>query len=156
MGFIIKEMEGSKSSPETRIILKIMALTAARKRFVTGPAMATHIIPFTGSLKCKGFTGTGLAHPIIWVKKNTNVPIGSRCLIGFKVILPKSLAVGSPSLSATQPWAISWKVTARSIGTKSIAMSRITDSIKNNFWLHPAKWNYIDCKKDYTDFKSSS
>src|SRR3989337_3889767 len=68
-GFIINERDGSNKRPVVTSILKIKALAAARKIFVTGPAMATHIMPFSGSLKLSGFTGTGFAHPIIRVIK---------------------------------------------------------------------------------------
>jgi len=56
-------------------------------RLEIGPAIATSNIPFLGSLKFKGLTGTGFAHP----KPAINiiiVPIGSRCINGFSVSLP--------------------------------------------------------------------
>ena len=68
------------------------------------------------SLKCSGFTGTGLPHPMTGapvripkIGKKT-VPIISMWGMGERLTLPKSLAVGSPNLSATQPCAASWQL----------------------------------------------
>lgn len=90
--------------------LNANATIKAIRKFVKGPASETKAISFLGSLKLKGSTGTGFAAP-----KTTGDPlnkrirgkriliIGSMWGIGLSVSLPRSLAVGSPSLFATQP-----------------------------------------------------
>ena len=51
--------------------------------------------------------GTGFAQPKP-VSTSSTVPMGSRCAIGFRVILPCQRAVESPNLLAAQAWANSW------------------------------------------------
>lgn len=97
--------------------LKIMEEVIASPIFENGPAKATFIMSFLGLLKLYGFIGTGFAHPgtgiwLINANKGINIePIGSRWGMGFKVSLPKFLAVGSPHLSAIRPWKTSWTTT---------------------------------------------
>ncbi len=67
-------------------------------------------------------TGTGLAQPkmnppaISRMAGTSTVPIGSMCLIGFRVSRPIISAVGSPRRRAIQPCATSWTVIANSTG----------------------------------------
>ncbi len=49
-------------------------------------------------------------------------PNPSRCALGFKVRRPASFAVGSPHLSAAQPWATSCTVADNITSTTDIAM----------------------------------
>ncbi len=74
--------------------------------FAVTPAAETKIRPFLKSLNLLKFTGTGFAHPKPKIN-NIIVPIGSRCLTGFRLNLPNHRAVESPILSATQPCASS-------------------------------------------------
>lgn len=97
--------------------LKARAAMNAIKKFVRGPAIETRAMSFLGSRKLKGSTGTGLAPPkitgeLVRIKINGRIKviIGSTCGIGFKVSLPRSFAVGSPSFSATKPCAISCSI----------------------------------------------
>ncbi len=96
--------------------LRTTAETPARSTLARGPASATHRSAFEGFLKFTGFMGTGFAQPNIPDKKRASVPMGSRCLSGFMVTLPRCFAVGSPSLMAVHAWAHSWMVRARSTG----------------------------------------
>lgn len=88
------------------------AKTHAIKKFIKGPAKETSAISFLPSRRLKGSTGTGLApprinvpfEPINKINGSRMLMYGSICGFGFNVIRPKSLAVGSPSLSATIPW----------------------------------------------------
>ncbi len=102
---------------------RMRRLINASSTFMAGPARATHIIPRLGFSKFAGLTGTGFAHPMpkpcSMLKMKTKSPRGSRCLMGFMVRRPSILAVGSPSLWATQPWASSWRVMARSMAGRA-------------------------------------
>src|SRR5699024_9080156 len=86
---------------KNEVILTQIPNNIAKTRLDIGPARLTPNIPLLLSLKYAGFTGTGLAHPKQPVTIITNIPIESMWTIGFKVILPMSLAVGSPILYAT-------------------------------------------------------
>lgn len=86
--------------------LKIIAI----KMFVSGPAMDTMAKSFLPSFRLNGSTGTGFAAPKITgepdkikISGNAMLITGSIWFLGFRVSLPKSLAVGSPSRSATYP-----------------------------------------------------
>jgi hypothetical protein len=91
---------------------RINWLRIARRIFVIGPAAAEIAISLLGSLKFMGFMGTGFAYPKTnWPFEKINsitgmiiVPIKSICTMGLSVSLPINLAVGSPSLFATNPW----------------------------------------------------
>ena len=108
---------GSEYDPcfEKRIKnLNRMKLDIDKRKLEPGPAREVNAIPLYGSLKLKGFTGTGFAHPktkgdLIIIKKAgiIRVPNKSICLIGFKLILFNLFPVGSPILSAIQAWALS-------------------------------------------------
>ena len=69
-----------------------------------GPAAEINRLSRLGFLKLKGFTGTGFAQPkggapmMIRITGSRMVPTGSMWAMGFKVILPKAWAVGSPIL----------------------------------------------------------
>ncbi len=97
--------------------LIIAAPVTAIITFVRGPARETIARSFRPSFKLKGSTGTGFAAPKITgellnikISGRNILIIGSICFWGFKVSLPISRAVGSPSLSATKPWATSCKI----------------------------------------------
>ena len=80
--------------------------------------------------------GTGLAQPMmnppmVAVMMKTSVPMGSRCLMGFRVSRPAILAVGSPNQYETRPWATSWQVTARRKGTAIMLMRRTLSDMSN-------------------------
>lgn len=92
------------------IIFKRSAAKTAIKIFVRGPARETMATSFLPSLRLNWSTGTGLAAPKITGEPDKSRRRGSKMLIkgsiwffGFKVSLPISLAVGSPSRSATSP-----------------------------------------------------
>ena len=92
----------------TRVNLKSNVAIIANKMFVAGPARETSAISFLPSFKLKGSTGTGFAPPKITgdppkisISGKSIVIKGSIWRLGSRVSLPKSLAVGSPSLSAT-------------------------------------------------------
>lgn len=85
--------------------------TATRK-LAPGPAKDTFSIPFFGSLKLKGLTGTGFAQPntgplpAVIIKRERGIikdPKKSKCFNGFKVKRPLSLAVESPKDKAALP-----------------------------------------------------
>ena len=90
------------------------AASQARKKFISGPAMATIAMPRRGSRNFQAPTGTGLAQPNmkkILCGGNSNwlisrkpgrmmVPTRSICLIGLSDSRPASRAVVSPSASA--------------------------------------------------------
>ena len=89
---------------------RIMAVIMAIITFVRGPASETIAISFIPSLRLKGSTGTGLAAPNITGEEDnirrsgrSMLMTGSIWLLGFRVSLPASLAVGSPKRSATYP-----------------------------------------------------
>ena len=75
-------------------------------------------------LKLFGLVGTGLAQP-----KPTmmiiNSPMGSMCLIGFKVNLPNLSAVGSPYNLADQACPNSWHDSEITIVNSSTAKTSI-------------------------------
>ena len=99
-------------------------LAKARTIFMAGPAAETKAESLLGCFRLRKLTGTGLAVPnmkepfdnIKSMIGTTTVPIGSICTSGLKESLPIILAVGSPNLFATNPWATSWKVIAIKIG----------------------------------------
>src|SRR6266403_2909426 len=86
---------------ENRMRIIIPATIAIMKLQLT-PAIDTQKFATRLSLQRKGFTGVGFAQPISGapVKKemagNNNVPMGSTCTIGFRLIRPCSLARSSP------------------------------------------------------------
>lgn len=91
-----------------------MLATIAIRIFVNGPARATRARSFLPSRKLNGSTGTGFAAPKtigepekIRSSGRRTLINGSIWLLGLRVSLPESLAVGSPNLSATNPWATS-------------------------------------------------
>lgn len=92
-----------------------MATIRATTILEAGPARATFRGPYRGSLYSRvGSYGTGFAQPRIMgelamnrKRGNKSEPTTSKCLIGFRVNLPASFAVSSPSLSAIAPWATS-------------------------------------------------
>src|SRR6266508_6537266 len=81
---------------------------AARKKFDTGPAAETTRFASRGFLVLPRFTGVGFAAPkiirpeeMMYMKSGrSTLPNGSRCRIGFRLILPRSRAVGSPNFRA--------------------------------------------------------
>lgn len=83
-----------KVSGIVRYFNGIASKTAVRK-FDMGPAKDVIALPRTGSRKFRGSTGTGLPQPIPIIK-SISVPMMSKCASGFKVILPRKRAVGSP------------------------------------------------------------
>ena len=91
----------------------------ANKKLDKGPAAATLIVSILKLLNLLGFTGTGLAHPNP-AKNISNVPIGSKCFIGFSVNLPNLAAVSSPHLYATNAWLNSWIQNENIIDTDKI------------------------------------
>jgi len=95
----------------------IRLTTTAIKIFVSGPESETRARSFRPSLKLNGSTGTGFAAPkitgdpeTIKISGRRMLINGSMCFLGSSVSLPASLAVGSPSLSATNPCAISCRI----------------------------------------------
>lgn len=110
-----------------RVILMITLARIANKMLVKGPARETKAMSFLPSLRLKGSTGTGFAAPIIMgepeirsIRGRAILIRGSICFLGFRVSLPMSLAVGSPSLSATYPCAISCKIAEKISITSNI------------------------------------
>lgn len=96
--------------------IRTLAMMAIRI-FVAGPASATSAMSFLPSCRLNSSTGTGFAAPKITgeperIKSAGKIIliIGSMCFLGSSVSLPASRAVGSPSLSATYPWAISCRI----------------------------------------------
>jgi len=75
-----------------------------RRKLAKGPERAVKARSFLGFKKLKGFIGTGFPQPKPASKIQT-VPMGSKWERGFRVNLPSSLAVGSPSLKAERAWA---------------------------------------------------
>lgn len=71
-------------------MIPIIAITI----LLIGPASATSSSSLRGFLKYLGSIGTGFPRPNPIRKINKN-PIGSMCLRGFGVNLPKFFAVGS-------------------------------------------------------------
>src|SRR6187402_2996620 len=115
------------SSPST--IAPIVAST----RLVPGPAAATAIIPKRGLLRRCLVTGTGLAQPNagrplrMSRPGRISVPNGSTWRIGLRLSRLRSLAVGSPSMSAVQPCATSWNTIATTrAGIIASAISRVS------------------------------
>lgn len=101
--FKIADIFGSKGRKISNLISK--APIAAIKKFVAGPARDTIAISFLPSLKLNPSTGTGFAAPKITgepdsikIKGKAILIIGSIWGLGSRVNLPKSFAVGSPSL----------------------------------------------------------
>ncbi len=91
-----------------------MPAPRAARKLAPGPAAAIHSPSRSGSRRFRSSTGTGFAQPNP-AKITMSVPSGSRCRSGFKVIRPRSRAVGSPKRSAIQACAISWQESAKSI-----------------------------------------
>lgn len=89
---------GKKGKKKRRIKPKIKA----KDRFAPGPAAATFREPYFRSRKLYGLIGTGFAQPIpmpvVRIERigTTTEPIGSKCLMGFRVRRPAYFAVGSP------------------------------------------------------------
>ena len=78
--FISRIVFKSEWNVGIRLKFSGIAKKIARMKFDIGPASATRAWSLLGFLKYCGFTGTGLPHPI---------PIKiTKCLIGFKLILP--------------------------------------------------------------------
>ncbi|MDR3135280.1 MAG: hypothetical protein LBU69_04210 [Deltaproteobacteria bacterium] len=90
-----------------------------------GPARATRDKSLRPFLKFLLSMGTGFAQPIKPVSTMTMVPIISRWAKGLRVTLPLFLAVSSPNIEATQAWANSWTVRAKSMAGIKIARSEI-------------------------------
>lgn len=112
------------------IIFKIKLAATAKIIFVNGPAKATRAMSFLPSLRLNGSIGTGFAAPKITGEPEKIRRSGRRMLIkgsiwlwGLSVKRPESLAVGSPSLSATNPCATSCKMAEKSKMTKPIIIS---------------------------------
>ena len=104
----------------------MLAITA-KTILVRGPESATSAISFLPSFRLNGSIGTGFAAPKITGEPDSIKARGRRmlikrsmCFFGFKVSRPASLAVGSPNLSATYPWAISCRM------AEKIKMIRVT------------------------------
>ena len=105
----------SISPPDEKVIILIKKLAImAIKIFVRGPDKETSAMSFRPSFRLNGSTGTGFAAPkitgepeIIKRRGRRTLINGSMCFLGFRVSLPASLAVGSPSFSATNPCATS-------------------------------------------------
>lgn len=105
----IKKLKSSVCSKFT-IILTIKLARIAKRTFARGPERETSARSFLPSLKLNGSTGTGLAAPIITgepemtrIRGRAILIIGSICFLGLRVNRPARRAVGSPSLSATNP-----------------------------------------------------
>lgn len=91
------------------ISLSRIAEIIAKLRFDSGPAREMSAASRLGFLRLYGSNLTGLAQPKtigdfrkISRSGNKIVPYKSICAKGFREILPMSLGVGSPSLSAVQ------------------------------------------------------
>ncbi len=125
-GGIGKRLKRAKPRFRTTAVLKISfgnarnnnANTTEMKMLVRGPARAVRAMSFFGSRKLNGSMGIGLAAPKITPAPVRNkisgkpmVIIGSMWGMGFSVKRRERRAVGSPSRSAAQPWAISCKMT---------------------------------------------
>ena len=113
--------------------LKSAEKTAARAKFEKGPEKATKAESLLGFWKLIGFTGVGFAHPNTGPWKTSNkrgsisVPRGSIWTIGFKLIRPESLAVGSPRKLAEKACAASWMViTKLKITRKASTVKKIS------------------------------
>lgn len=116
----VAKKEESNDSSKLGYKLKTLITTAdktATPIFVKGPAKETRARSFRPSFKLKGSTGTGFAAPKITgdplkIKRNGRIILIHRSIWGFglRVSLPIRRAVGSPSLSATYPWATSCKI----------------------------------------------
>src|SRR6266511_3474644 len=82
--------------------------TAARRKFDRGPAADTTRLARRGFFVLRRSTGVGFAAPKIILPEErmyiisgrSTLPNGSRCRIGFRLILPRSRAVGSPNFKA--------------------------------------------------------
>ena len=135
--------DGSNADSGSTSSFSMSALMIAREILLIGPAAADMAMSFFGLLKFEGFMGTGFAYPktncpfdrIRSIAGMIIVPTISICASGFSVSLPMSLAVGSPSLFATKPWAVSWNVIAIRIGsadmTNCLIISEISVIIEN-------------------------
>src|SRR3569623_1406828 len=101
----------------------ISAQISAINKLEVGPAAAPKAISRLGWRRFSTVMGTGLAQPKITpparisTSGTSTVPMGSMCFKGLRVRRPSIIAVGSPSLRATQPWATSWTVMANSTGS---------------------------------------
>ena len=118
-------------SPETMAMIK----------FIAGPAIATLSCPHFWSIKLRGFMGTGFAQPKIGPLPRVRIkvivgkrkePTGSKCFKGLNDSLPAYLAVGSPSLYAVNPCAISCKTTEKSKIINEIIVFNIFGNYKLN------------------------
>ncbi len=95
---------------------------------MNGPASATRAKPHSPYFKLRVLIGTGLAPPktgmpVMARKSGSIIDMnGSKCLKGFKVSLPDNFAVSSPSLYATNPWAISCSIIEKSMTTNTQIM----------------------------------
>jgi hypothetical protein len=96
----IKKYKNTENTSPMGKILKIKANSTANNKFDTGPAKDIKAASLFGFFRLKGLKGTGLPHPNP-INTRSNVPIGSKWAFGFRVKRPMSLAVLSPSLSAT-------------------------------------------------------
>jgi len=119
--------------PVSGINLKNIEKIAARAKLDKGPEKATRAESLLGFWKLIGFTGVGFAHPNIGPWKTSNkrgsisVPRGSIWTIGFKLIRPESLAVGSPRKLAEKACAASWMViTKLKITRKASTVKKIS------------------------------
>lgn len=98
------------------VSLRNPATTAARTKFVSGPAMPTSAAPYSPNFTRLGLNGTGLAAKIggkpkiIKTTGNNIVVTKSICFSGLSVNRPKSLAVVSPSQWAVKACMASWKL----------------------------------------------
>ena len=90
---------------------------------MNGPAAAMRRSSLLGFLSILESIKTGLAQPHPKMMSEI-MPMGSMCFTGSSVILPRFLAVGSPSAFATAACAYSWKV--REIRNASIEIRKST------------------------------
>src|SRR3569623_191119 len=101
----------------------LSAQISAINKLEVGPAAATKAMSRLGWRRFSTVMGTGLAQPKITpparisTSGTSTVPMGSMCFKGLRARRPSIIAVGSPSLRATQPWATSWTVMANNTGS---------------------------------------
>lgn len=96
----IKKYKNTENTSPIGKIFRIKANTIANNKFDIGPAKDIKAASLFGFFKLKGLKGTGLPQPNPMNNKSI-VPIGSKWAFGLRVKRPISLAVLSPSLSAT-------------------------------------------------------
>ncbi len=92
-----RTIKGTRSGEA--VSLKSNEKTLARRIFEIGPATEMRAASLRGFSRLYGSNCTGFPQPKL-ATMSMSVPMGSRWASGFRVSLPCSLGVGSPSLSA--------------------------------------------------------